>query len=50
MAEIPSGMSPSQLLNELREVLMKLALDRTNTGLARRAEELEAEIDRRMSW
>lgn len=49
------AMSPSQLLQEFREVLLKMGDDiATGNGpnkvLDRRALELEAEIDRRMAW
>lgn len=44
--EIPSGM----LLTEYRDAIMKLALDVNNKELRLWCDQLEEQIDRRMSW
>lgn len=38
------------LLEEYRDILLKLGADRTNRALARRADLLEEEISKRMAW
>lgn len=43
---VPTG----QLLTNFRDVLMKLAGDRTDRALARQADAYEEEILRRMAW
>lgn len=43
-------MSGSLLLQEFREVIMALTMDRENKALQRRADDLAVEIDRRMAW
>jgi hypothetical protein len=50
MPEPVQSMSSIMLIQEFREICMKLAEDRTNTALVRRSEDLAYEIERRMSW
>lgn len=43
---LPSG----QLLMEFRDILLALGADRGNKELARKADQYQVEIDRRMAW
>lgn len=43
---IPTG----QLLNDYRDILLRLGGDRTDTALSKSADLYEAEISRRMAW